>query len=68
MPKMNGFELYKEIIKIDSKIKVCFITAFHVYYQVLRETFPEIKVKCFIRKPIDVDDLVDTIKDELNII
>jgi DNA-binding response OmpR family regulator len=27
MPKMNGFELYKEMEKIDA-VKVCFITAF----------------------------------------
>lgn len=27
MPKMNGFELYREIQKIDDKVKVCFITA-----------------------------------------
>ena len=27
MPKMNGFELYKEIKKIDGKVRVCFLTA-----------------------------------------
>ena len=27
MPKMNGFELYAELKKKDSKIKACFITA-----------------------------------------
>jgi len=26
MPKMNGFELYNEIRKIDDKVKVCFVT------------------------------------------
>jgi two-component system, OmpR family, response regulator ChvI len=30
MPKMNGFELYQEIEKVDNKAKVCFITAFEV--------------------------------------
>ena len=30
MPKMNGFELYKEIRKIDDKVKVCFVTAFDI--------------------------------------
>jgi two-component SAPR family response regulator len=29
MPKMNGFELYNEIRRIDDK--VCFITAFDIY-------------------------------------
>ena len=32
IPQMNGFELYEKIRKIDNKIKVCFITAFEVYY------------------------------------
>jgi YesN/AraC family two-component response regulator len=27
MEKMNGLELYKEIKKIDNKVKVCFLTA-----------------------------------------
>jgi len=27
MKKMNGFELYDEIRKIDDKVKVCFLTA-----------------------------------------
>jgi CheY-like chemotaxis protein len=27
MPKMDGFELYEEIKKIDRSVKVCFITA-----------------------------------------
>jgi DNA-binding response OmpR family regulator len=26
MPKMNGFELYQEMEKIDNKVKVCFIS------------------------------------------
>src|ERR671938_1128506 len=65
MPKMNGFELYREIEKIDSKPKVCFITAFEVYYKSLRELFPTMKVDCFIKKPITTDDLVQRIKSEL---
>jgi DNA-binding response OmpR family regulator len=27
MPDMNGFELYRQIKKIDDKVKVCFLTA-----------------------------------------
>ena len=65
MPKMNGFELYREIEKIDNKAKVCFITAFEVYYKSLRELFPTIKVDCYIKKPITTDDLVQRIKSEL---
>jgi DNA-binding response OmpR family regulator len=65
MPKMNGFELYREIEKIDSKPKVCFITAFEVYYKSLRELFPTVKVDRYIKKPITTDDLVERIKSEL---
>jgi two-component system, OmpR family, response regulator ChvI len=65
MPKMNGFELYQEIEKMDNKAKVCFITAFEVYYNSLRELFPTVKVDCYIKKPITTDELVQRIKSEL---
>jgi two-component system, OmpR family, response regulator ChvI len=66
MPKMNGFELYQEIEKVDKRAKVCFITAFEVYYQALKEIFPTLDVGCFIRKPIEIDDLVKRINSELH--
>ena len=66
MPKMNGYELYKELRKLDNKIKVCFLTASELYNtlkilpaEILRHT------KCFISKPIDLDELVTEIKKEL---
>jgi DNA-binding response OmpR family regulator len=65
MPKLNGFELYEEIRKADDKIKVCFITAFEVYSKSLKELFPNIKVDCFITKPISTGELANTIKEEL---
>jgi two-component system, OmpR family, response regulator ChvI len=59
MPKMNGFELYKKIKNIDNKIKVCFITAFEDYHEEFKESFPELdEIKCFIRKPKAIEDLV----------
>jgi two-component SAPR family response regulator len=33
MAKMNGFELFQEIEKIDNRANVCFITTFEVYYK-----------------------------------
>ena len=62
---MNGFELFREIEKIDSEVKVCFITAFEVYYEALREVFPSLEVECFIRKPIEITNLVKKIRGEL---
>jgi DNA-binding response OmpR family regulator len=59
MPKMDGFELYKIIRDIDSKIEVCFITAFEDYREEFKESFPKLEeAKYFIRKPKAVEDLV----------
>ena len=65
MPKMNGFQLYEELEKLDKKVKVCFITAFEVYYRSLRELFPQIEIDCFIKKPIDTEELEKRIQAEL---
>jgi DNA-binding response OmpR family regulator len=62
MPKISGFELYRRLKKIDSKPKVCFITAFDVYYDEFKKVFPSLKVKCFVRKPISISDLVEQVK------
>ena len=41
MPDMNGFDLYKEMKKLDSHIKVCFITGYEANYKTLQEIFPD---------------------------
>lgn len=66
MPKMNGFELYKEIRKVDEKVRVCFLTASEIYHESLRvppQTLND--VKCFIPKPIAIDDFIKRIEEEL---
>jgi two-component system, OmpR family, response regulator ChvI len=67
MPKMNGFELYQQLKNIDDKVKVCFITAYEIYYRALRDLFPTIEVDCFIAKPIGKKELVSRIKSELRV-
>lgn len=67
MPKMNGFELYREIKKKEDGVKVCFLTAFEMYSNEFKKIFPTSDVKCFIRKPTTIKDLVLHIKSELNI-
>jgi two-component SAPR family response regulator len=61
MPRMNGFELYREIQKIDYKVKVCFITAFVTYYESLREIFDMRNIHCIIKKPIETSNLIERI-------
>jgi two-component system, OmpR family, response regulator ChvI len=65
LPKMDGFELYDKMKEIDNKVKVCFITAYEVNYQALREVFPTPDLECFIQKPIEINELVGRIKAEL---
>jgi DNA-binding response OmpR family regulator len=42
MPKMNGYYLYKEIRKLDNKVKICFLTASELYNANLRSQTKEI--------------------------
>ena len=65
MPGMTGFELYDEINKLDERVPVIFITAFEVYYEALKEIYPDLVPSSFIQKPISNDDLVGRIKREL---
>lgn len=65
MPKMNGFELYNKLHQIDEKAKICFITAYEIYYDEFKGMFPKIKVECFIRKPVSINNLARLIKDKL---
>src|SRR5215218_6568760 len=51
MPNMNGFELYRQIKKIDDKAKVCFLTAGEMSYGVYTDIFNSLDVEYFIRKP-----------------
>ncbi len=70
MPQMNGFELYQQIkhkFGDNSNAKVCFITAYEIYYETLKKEFPTLNVGCFIKKPIEIKELVNRIKQELEL-
>ena len=62
MEGMNGFELVQELKKIDKNLKVCFITSFKAYYDSLIQEYPNMDHKCFIQKPISIDDLIKHIE------
>jgi CheY-like chemotaxis protein len=80
MPRMDGFQLYKEIKKIDDRIKVVFVTASEVNYQALRELLPVDEVKAailrdnregeeerinLIRKPVEIKEFIQRVNKEL---
>ena len=59
MPGINGFELYRQIRKIDDKVKVCFLTAGEMdYEQFGKELFPALDNDCYIQKPIETEMLI----------
>ena len=59
MPKMDGFELYHEIRKIDNNANICFLTASELYYEEFRKKeYYALDKSMFIRKPIDNEELV----------
>jgi DNA-binding response OmpR family regulator len=58
MPKMDGFELYNELKKRDSNVKVCFLTASELYYEEFRKKeYCALDKNLFIQKPIDNEEL-----------
>ena len=70
MPDMNGFQLYREIKKIDSKVKVCFLTASEMYYENYRkneaaaeaaEDIAAIDKDLFLQKPVSNQDLLQQV-------
>jgi DNA-binding response OmpR family regulator len=63
MPKLNGFELYREIRKIDNKVKICFLTAGEMYYGAYADIFNENQ---FIRKPIENKELINRVNEMIN--
>jgi signal transduction histidine kinase len=59
MPHLNGFELYREIKKIDKSVKFCFLTAGEIN---LDGNGDIINNNLFLRKPIENDTLLDAIE------
>jgi DNA-binding response OmpR family regulator len=64
MPRLNGFELLKKLRKKDTRVKVCFITSFEVYYEAMIAEHPSIKnsISGFIRTPITLENLIERIQ------
>ena len=65
MPKMNGFQLYREISKRDDKVKVRFFTAFEEFREEFRKAFPELDERRFIRKPASLSKIADDVLADL---
>jgi two-component system catabolic regulation response regulator CreB/two-component system response regulator ChvI len=60
MPNLNGFALYREIKRLDKKVKVCFLTAAEMYYGIYSDIFSSLPANRFIRKPIGNEELMNS--------
>ena len=67
MPFINGFDLYRELKKRDGNVRVCFLTAFEIYYEEFRKLFPNIDVKAFVRKPVSISSLVKQVNEVIEV-
>jgi len=63
MPLMDGFELYRNIRQMDSKVNICFLTAFETAKNVYNELIaPADKNALFVKKPISSRVLIKIIE------
>jgi CheY-like chemotaxis protein len=81
MPRMDGFELYKQIKNIDTRIKVVFMTASRINYEALNhltllpiDRFDKVARGSgegsedrihFIRKPVEIKEFIQRVTKEL---
>ena len=75
MPKMNGYELYEKVSNMDDKVKVCFLTAYGEHYtEEFKSRFASMDSSSpsslghnifFIRKPVQLDELVKKVNETI---
>ena len=61
-PHLYGFALYRQIKRLDKKVKVCFLTAGEMCYGV-NQDISSVPANCFIRKPIENEELLKRINE-----
>lgn len=68
MPGLSGFQLYREIKKLDPTITACFLSAFEVHPNEFKIVFPSMmEVKAIIKKPVSINHLLREITPLLRI-
>lgn len=65
MPGMSGFEFCQKVKEVDNEAKVCFISAFEGYLEEVKKVFPTVDTDCFIRKPTELQNLVEIVKSKI---
>ena len=67
MPKINGFQLYREMSKRDDQVRVRFLTAFETYREEFKMAFPELDERRFIKKPATISKIVEELLADLKV-
>jgi two-component system catabolic regulation response regulator CreB/two-component system response regulator ChvI len=65
MQELNGFELYREIRRLDKRVEICFLTAGEMYYGIYSDIFSSLPSNCFIRKPVENKELLKRVNEIL---
>ena len=66
MPEMSGFSFYREIKKLDDKMKVCFLTAAEINYGEYSDILSSLTDNCIIQKPVTNEDLLKIITEVMH--
>jgi len=66
MPDMNGFSFYREIKKLDEKMKVCFLTAVEINDGEYSDILSSLPDNCIIQKPVINEDLLKIINEVMD--
>ena len=61
MPQMNGFDMYRQLKKIDPNLRVCFLTAGEIYDVAYSDIISSIPANCIIQKPVTNEELLTRI-------
>jgi CheY-like chemotaxis protein len=64
MPKINGIQLFKRLKAINPNIKIVFASALEVAQEIL-SVFPDLRSENIIKKPIQREHFIRTIRSSL---
>jgi DNA-binding NtrC family response regulator len=59
MPKIDGFELYEHIKKVDPGVKICFLTSSEMHREELRrDKYCDLDKNLFLQMPIPLKEII----------
>jgi hypothetical protein len=55
-----------KVFEVDVNPRVCFMSSGLINQEALKEQYPSLRIGCFMKKPITMEDLVRKVKAELD--